>query len=178
MSKLNNLRKRGISLLTAAFTIVSLSGCAEVPEDYPEEFSYIEQEANHFDDFNKTVIRNGEPVTVYSEKNVFLAFDKETYDVKEYVYTYTSLTAQIYDLATGYLIVGGNVFSSPYDSDVTNWDTLKEDNYLVFFDEISDYIEGYELKEWYSLDEIKELEPRIIESLKIINEYESKVKVK
>ena len=37
---------------------------------------------------------------------------------------------------------------------------------------------GYDIKEWYSLDEIKELEPRIIESLKIINEYESKVKIK
>ena len=58
MSKFNDLKKRGISLLTAAFTVVSLSGCVQVPEDYPEGFSYIEQDANHFDDFNKTVIRD------------------------------------------------------------------------------------------------------------------------
>mgnify|MGYP003308965279 CR=1 FL=1 len=178
MSKFNDLRKRGISLLTAAFTVVSLSGCVEVPEDYPEEYYYIGQESNHFVDFHKKVIRNGEAVTVYSGKNVFLAFDKETYDVKEYVYTYTTLTAQIYDLSTGYLVVGANAFSSPYEDGVSNWNILEKENYLVFFKEISDYIEDEELKEWYSLDEIKELEPRIIESLKIINEYESKVKVK
>lgn len=178
MSKFNDLRKRGMSLLTAAFTVVSLSGCVQVPEDYPEEFSYVEQDANHFDDFHKTVIRNGEPVTVYSGKNVFLAFDKETFDVKEYIYTYTTLTAQIYDLSTGYLVVGANAFSSPYEDGVSNWNILEKENYLVFFKEISDYLEDEEVKEWYSLDDIKELEPRIIESLKIINEYESKVKIK
>ena len=33
MIKFNDLRKRGISLLIAAFTVVSLSGCVKVPED-------------------------------------------------------------------------------------------------------------------------------------------------
>jgi hypothetical protein len=74
--------------------------------------------------------------------------------------------------------VNSNVFSFPSSSGVLNWELIKEENYLVFLAEISDYIEDEELKEWYSLDEIKELEPSIIESLKIINEYESKVKIK
>lgn len=178
-SKLKEITKRGFSLVTAAFTVVTLSGCVEVPEDYPEEYYYIGQETNHFDDFNKTIIRNGEAVTVYSGKNIFVAVNKEAFDVKEYIYTYTSLTAQIYDLSTEYLVVGANVFSSPYDSDVSNWDILNENNYLVFFKEISDYLEDEEVRDWYSIDEIKELEPRIIESLKLINEYEEeKVKVK
>jgi len=178
MSKLNDLRKRGISLLTAAFTVVSLSGCVQVPEDYPEEFSYIEQEANHFDDFNKTVIRNGEPLTVYKGENIVLAINKETFDVKEYVYKQSSLIGKIYDLATGYMIVNVNVFDYSHSYDESNYNKLKEENYIVELVNISDYIEDAELKEWYSIEEIKELEPKVIESLKIINEYESKVKVK
>jgi hypothetical protein len=178
MSKFNDLRKRGISLLTAAFTVVSLSGCVQVPEDYPEEFIYVEQDSNHFDDFHKIVIRDGEPLTVYSGKNIFLAYDKETFDVKEYVYEYGSISAKIYDLSTGYMIVDASVFSHPSGNDASNWEILEENNYLVFLAEISDYLEDEEVKEWYTLDEIKELEPKIIESLKIINEYDSKVKVK
>lgn len=178
MSKLNDLRKRGISLLTAAFTVVSLSGCAEVPEDYPEEFYHIEQEANHFDDFYKTVIRDGEPVTVYKGENISLVIDKETFEVKEYIYHNTALTAQIYDLSTGYLIVDASIVSHKADADYKNYEKIIYDNYIVEFVNISDYIEDAELKEWYSIEEIKDLEPRIIESLKIINEYESKVKIK
>lgn len=178
MSKLNDLRKKGISLLTAAFTVVSLSGCVQVPEDYPEEFYYIEQDTNEFDNFYKTVIRNGEPLTVYKGENIVLAINKETFDVKEYVYRQSSLIGKIYDLATGYMIVNVNVFDYSHSYDESNYNKLKEENYIVELVNISDYIEDAELKEWYSIDEIKELEPKVIESLKIINEYESKVKVK
>ena len=178
MSKFNDLRKRGISLLTAAFTVVSLSGCVKVPEDYPQEFSYIEQDANHFDDFNKTVIRDGEPVTVYKGENISLVINKETFDVKECIYHNTAITAQIYDLSTGYLIVDASIVSHKGDADYKNYEKLIEDSYIVEFVNISDYLEDEELKEWYTLDEIKELEPKVIDSLKIVNEYESKVKIK
>lgn len=178
MSKINDLRKRGISLLTAAFTVVSLSGCVQVPEDYPEEFIYVEQETNHFEDFHKTVIRDGEPVTVYSGKNIFLVFDKETFDVKEYICNKGSITMQMYDLLTGYLLVNVSIFTQDVDNDYENYEKLIDDNYIVELVNISDYLEDEEVKEWYTLDEIKELEPKIIESLKLINEYDSKVKVK
>ena len=42
---------------------------------------------------------------------------------------------------------------------------------------MSDYLEDEEFKEWYSLDEIKELESKVVDALKRINEYDSKVKV-
>jgi len=178
MSKINDLRKRGISLLTAAFTVVSLSGCVEVPEDYPEEYYYIGQESNHFVDFHKKVIRNGEPVTVYKGENIVFAFDKETFEPKEYIYYATSTSGTIYDLATGYMISDVTIFTMRPERKAQNWQKLIDENYTIELVNISDYIEDEEVKEWYSLDEIKELEPRIIESLKIINEYESKVKVK
>ena len=42
--------------------------------------------------------------------------------------------------------------------------------------EVSDYVEGHVVKEYYSLEEIKELEPLVKESLKIINQAKVKTK--
>ena len=53
---------------------------------------------------------------------------------------------------------------------------LIENNYQVCLTEVSDYVEGHISKEYYSLDEIKELEPQIVESLKIINFAKVKTK--
>ena len=51
-----------------------------------------------------------------------------------------------------------------------------ENNYQVCLTEVSDYVEGHTGKDYYSLDEIKELEPQIGESLKIINSAKVKTK--
>ena len=67
------------------------------------------------------------------------------------------------------------------DCDIRVWlCQIAKNSYLSYLKKSGhiDNIEDAELKEWYSLEEIKELESRVLESLKIINEYESKVKVK
>ena len=51
-----------------------------------------------------------------------------------------------------------------------------ENNYQVCLTEVSDYVEGHTGKEYYSLDEIRELEPQIAEGLKIINSAKVKTK--
>ena len=56
------------------------------------------------------------------------------------------------------------------------YEYLIENNYQVCLNEVSDYVEDHVAKEYYSLDEIKELEPQIEESLKIINKAKVKIK--
>lgn len=58
----------------------------------------------------------------------------------------------------------------------TYYEYLIENNYQVYLANTSDYIEGYNNKEYYSLDEIRKLEPQIAESLKIINSVKVKTK--
>ena len=53
---------------------------------------------------------------------------------------------------------------------------LIENNYQVCLSDVANYIEGHVSKEYYSLDEIKTLEPQIEESLRIINEAKVKTK--
>ena len=56
------------------------------------------------------------------------------------------------------------------------FDYLVNKNYQVPLDEVNNYIEGYAKKDYYLLEEIKELEPQIEESLRII--HSAKVKTK
>ena len=56
------------------------------------------------------------------------------------------------------------------------YDYLRENTYNGCLKDTSDYIEGHINKEYYSLDEIRELEPQIAESLKIINSAKVKIK--
>lgn len=67
--------KRNIALISTVFTLVTLSGCVKnkKPEDWPSEFTYIEQENNYFDDFYKTVIKDDVPTIVYKGSAISLA---------------------------------------------------------------------------------------------------------
>ena len=175
---MKDLKRKGVALLTAAFTIIGVSGCSiESSENYPSEFGYINQENNRFDEYVKTIIRNGEPVTAYCGENLSLTVNKDTFEAKEYIYHNSSISSQIYDLSTGYMVVDASIFNYSFDTEVRNYDVIKDNNYIVDFVELGDYIEGYELKEWYTLEEIKEIEGQVVESLKKVSEYE-KTKVK
>lgn len=218
MKKNNNLKIRGISLLTAAFTIVSLRNWSKlknehiettsisveetipvetttyieetiptettiyfeetipvetttyieetIPVDYPKEFTYISQEGNEFNEYCKTIIVDGEETIVYRGYNVILAIDEETYEVKEYIYNKGAVTDKIYDLFTGYMIVDGSLISFPSDIEVSNWDKIIDGNHIFDFAYIDSYLENPEYKEWYTIEEIKELELVIIDTIK------------
>ena len=240
MNKFNDLSKRGISLLTAAFTVVSLSGDKNIkvepkevssisveettpiettphveetiplefstfieettpiettpyieetippeivtsvektiPEDYPEGLVYIDQDGNEFNEYCKTAIVNGEEVLMYKGYNVILTIDMETYDVKEYIHNKGAVTDKVYDLSTGYMIVDGDLISVSSDEEVINWDKITEGNHVFDFAYIGEYLENPEYKEWYTLDEIKELELVVIDTIKTILNDNSKAK--
>lgn len=53
---------------------------------------------------------------------------------------------------------------------------LIDNNYQVWLPDTGDYIEGYEVKDYYSLEEIKELEPQIETGLRAINKIKVKTK--
>lgn len=176
-TKIKNIIKRGIALTAATFTLVSLSACSKKqnPENWPNEFKYINQEENQFYKYSKIIIRNGEPTNVFKGENISLTIDKETYEVVEYIYTKGTLSAQIYDLNTGYMVVDITAFDTgSYSKE--NWEIIKNDNYIIDFADIGDYVEGEKTKDYYTIDEIRELEPKIIESLKLLEEYNSSSK--
>lgn len=176
--KFKKVLKAGIALTSATFVLVSFTRCSKqstpIPVDYPSGYEYINQENNKFEELYTTVIREGKPVKAYNKENISITINKDTFEVKEYIYDEGVISAQIYDLETKYLIaevsLSDNVISAK--KDMINWEIISENTYIVDFKNLEAYIEGETSKNFYTLEEIRELEPKIVESVKLILEYE------
>ena len=179
-NKLIEIKKRLLTLGLAG-VMIGTAGCTSnkdekgVPKNVP-----ISSEYSNVDDYYKYVMQNGEAVKLYNSANVYLLFNKETYEVSEYIYYIRNILGglgshvELYDLPNENMIVYSDGISTTYNEEYYKY--LIENNYQVCLTEASDYIEGHTGKEYYSLDEIKELEPQIAESLKIINSAKVKTK--
>lgn len=179
-NKLIEIKKRLLTLGLAG-VMIGTAGCTSnkdekgVPKNVP-----ISSEYSNVDDYYKYVMQNGEAVKLYNSANVYLLFNKETYEVSEYIYYRRNILGglgshvELYDLPNENMIVYSDGISTTYNEEYYKY--LIENNYQVCLTEASDYVEGHTGKEYYSLDEIKELEPQIAESLKIINSAKVKTK--
>ena len=179
-NKLIEIKKRLLTLGLAG-VMIGTAGCTSNKDEkgVPKNVS-ISSEYSNVDDYYKYVIQNGEAVKLYNSANVYLLFNKETYEVSEYIYYRRNVLGglgshvELYDLPNENMIVYSDGISTTYNEEYYKY--LIENNYQVCLTEASDYIEGHTGKEYYSLDEIKELEPQIAESLKIINSAKVKTK--
>ena len=179
-NKLIEIKKRLLALGLAG-VMLGTAGCTSNKDEngVPKHVS-ISSEYSNVDDYYKYVMQNGEAVKLYNSANVYLLFNKETYEVSEYIYYRRNVLGglgshvELYDLPNENMIVYSDGISTTYNEEYYKY--LIENNYQVCLTEASDYVEGHTGKEYYSLDEIKELEPQIAESLKIINSAKVKTK--
>ena len=179
-NKLIEIKKRLLALGLAG-VMIGTAGCTSNKDEngVPKHVS-ISSEYSNIDDYYKYVMQNGEAVKLYNSANVYLLFNKETYEVSEYIYYRRNILVglgshvELYDLPNENMIVYSDGISTTYNEEYYKY--LIENNYQFCLTEVSDYVEGHTGKEYYSLDEIKELEPQIAESLKIINSAKVKTK--
>lgn len=179
-NKLIEIKKRLLALGLAG-VMLGTAGCTSNKDEngVPKHVS-ISSEYSNVDDYYKYVMQNHEAVKLYNSANVYLLFNKETYEVSEYIYYRRNILGgvgshvELYDLSNEDMLVYSDGISKTYNEEYYKY--LIENNYQVCLTELSDYVEGHTGKEYYSLDEIKELEPQIAESLKIINSAKVKTK--
>ena len=177
--KLNQIKKRLLALGLAGVMLGS-TGCTsnknENENDIPSRIS-ISKEYSNIENYYKYVIQNGKTEKLYNSQNVYLLYNKETYEVNEYIFQ-NNITwfggAELYDLETEEMLAYGNGLATSYNEEFYKY--LIENNYQVCLNTVSDYVENHIAKEYYSLDEIKELEEQIKENLKIINKAKIKTK--
>ena len=174
-NKLIEIKKRLLALGLAG-VMLGTTGCISRDENGVPKRVSISSEYSNVDDYYKYVMQNGEAVKLYNSANVYLLFNRETYEVSEYIYR-NHVTwfggVELYDLESEEMLVHSDGIIA------CNEDYYKyiiENNYQVCLTEVSDYVEGHTGKDYYSLDEIRELEPQIAESLKIINSAKVKIK--
>ena len=157
-----------------------MGGCSEDTKDKETLRVPIPKEFSHPEDFYKYDIVNNKAQKLYNSSNVYLAFNKETYEVEEYLFStqFTLLDMnfglELYSLEDEELLAYGNGITEPYNGDY--FDSIVENNYTICLNEVGNYIENFEIKEYYSLEEIIELEPLVLNGLKLINEEKSKIK--
>ena len=169
---MNGKIKKKMTALLIAFIMVILGGCGKEKNDIPVP-KKISQQYQHLDQTGKYIISNGEAIKIYNSKNVYLLFNKDTYDVSEFLfYGYDILWglgkyAEVYDLPSETLLVYCNGINNTINGDYYSY--LIENNYQVCLLNVCDYVEGHTLKEFYTIDEIREMEPIIAEGLKKIN---------
>lgn len=179
-NKLIEIKKRLLALGLAG-VMIGTAGCASNKDEngVPKHVS-ISSEYSNVDDYYKYVMQNGEAVKLYNSANVYLLFNKETYEVSEYIYYRRNILGglgthvELYDLPNESMLVYSDGIDTTYNEEYYKY--LIENNYQVCLTEVSDYVEGHTGKEYYSLDEIRELEPQIAEGLKIINSAKVKTK--
>lgn len=169
-NKLKALKERILALGLSGIILVT-TGCisSENENKEPKRIS-IDKEYSSIEENYKYIDENGNEIKVYNSQNVYLLFDYETYEVKEYIFkSPTSWIggSELYDLVTEEMLAYGNGISNAYNEEYFEY--LKANNYKVCLTEISTYVKGHISKEYYSLEEIKSLEPLIIENLKQIN---------
>ena len=177
--KLIEIKKRLLALGLAG-VMLGTTGCISKDENGVPKRVSISSEYSNVDDYYKCVMQNGEPVKLYKSANVYLLFNRETYEVSEYIYYRRNILGglgshvELYDLPNENMIVYSDGISTTYNEDYYKY--IIENNYQVCLTEVSDYVEGHTGKDYYSLDEIRELELQIAESLKTINSAKVKTK--
>lgn len=178
---IKKVNKKALSLIMAGITLITIptfTSCVKKNEDGIYVFG---TEINQFNKYKKTRIKNGKPVTVYPSQNISIAYDKNNFSPKEYIYDFFHNPfpyGVIYDLEEENLLLELTFLNVFFSDDRNKYDKFIENNYIVNLRDIENYIEGTELKEYYTLDEIHKLEPKILESLKLMIDYEQKQKVK
>ena len=159
-NKLIEIKKRLLALGLAG-VMLGTAGCTSNKDEngVPKCVS-ISSEYSNVDDYYKYVMQNGEAVKLYNSVNVYLLFNKETYEVSEYIFYKKNILGglgchvELYDLPNENMIVYSDGISTTYNEEYYKY--IIENNYQVCLTEVSDYVEGHTGKEYYSLDEIKE----------------------
>ena len=179
IERLKELKKRLLALGMAG-VMIGTSGCSSVDENGVPKRSNIPGKYSKVEDYYKYAVKDGKAEKLYNGKNVYLLYNKENYDVEEYLYrSKLSLGGfiqelELYDLETEEMLVYNDSILNTYNKEYYNY--IRENDYQICLNDINDYIENYNKKEFYNLNEIKELEPKIKEGLMKINGVKEKTK--
>ena len=177
-----NKRLKIYSALLALVLTTQLAGCNNKSKnDSNYESSYDSLASlNNLEYFKKYISENGIYNTYYKGENIIYAFDKETKEAKYYIYNYgitnykenylegvikDNNAYELYDIETGKLIYYNDIDNVDLQIGYNNYQNIIDNNIVIELKNIDKYTNDIEIKEWYTIEEIKELEPKIIESI-------------
>ena len=118
-NKLIEIKKRLLALGLAG-VMLGTTGCISRDENGVPKHVSISSEYSNVDDYYKYVMQNGEAVKLYNSANVYLLFNRETYEVSEYIFC-DHVTwfggVELYDLESEEMLVYGDGINTAYNED-------------------------------------------------------------
>lgn len=81
--RLTNMKKNLLPLGVLS-TVCFMSGCGS--DDVIPEITPVPERYSNIEDYYEFSIQDGEAVQYYNSDNVYLLYDKESYNVTEYIY--------------------------------------------------------------------------------------------
>lgn len=167
MERKNKIRLYSF-ILASVIGITSLSGCNKKKNEESEPVKYVfsrDIASYNFDNYVDFKIEDGNAVCYYKGENIYLAINKETNEITEYICDYGWSSFFEREILDAYEIPSGDMIitKSAANDGLTYYNYLKETCDFIGFIDIGSYVEGETCKEWYTLDEIKEFEPLILD---------------
>ncbi len=176
--------KRRLVAVGLAGVMIGTTSCSLAKENNTDnvlpERNAISTEYSNINNYYINGVYNNQEVKLYNSKNAYILFDKETYEAKEYIY-YGKMVfgglgyhVEVYDLVSEELLA----YSDGIDKKINNdyYKYLVENNYQVCLAEVNKYLNDKTAKDYYSLEEIRALEPEIAESLKTMYAVKTRTK--
>jgi len=178
---MNNVGKKVLSVV-AAGSLLFLGGCTNVDSTGAPVRQKVSSVFSRVNESCYYQIEGQDCVKMFNTDNVYLMYDKDTYEVTEVLHS-SAYTKNGVNLGEILYTFDDEILSVYYDGDPDYTQNyayrryLFDNNYVVPLGEAGHYIDGgLDMKDSYSLDEIRELEPQIKAGLIIINGEKEKVK--
>ena len=149
-----------LGLASIFFTTTGCNNTQSVSDTNQDDYSFVEN-------YYKYEIRNKKTIKLYEADNVFLFFNKYTYDVKEYLMDKWGF--QVYDLESEELLADSSMFHLVNKEFF--YDSYENNIVISLGGNLGDYIEGFTPKDYYTLDEIKDLEVKLKAELVKVNDF-------
>ena len=176
---MNNAGRKVLSVV-AAGSMLLLGGCANVDSTGAPARQQVSSVFSRINESCYYQIEGQQAVKMFNTDNVYLMYDKYTYEVTEVLHSsaYTKNGVKLGEILYDF---DGEILSVYYDGDpdyTQNYgyrSYLFNNNYVIPLGDAAHYIDGgLDMKDSYSLAEIRALEPQIKEGLIIIDRGRAK----
>ena len=171
-------KKKLLSLAVTASLIGT--GCTIKKDNDKQDITLFPIKYSEVENYLKYSLDGNQFIKTYKNENVCLFYRKDTYEMKETLFDEAierdlKDSMQIYDLETGAMLSYYGCRGS-YDYQV--YSDLMDNYEKICLDQVSYLKNDDEVKEYYTLEEIREIERQIYDRLLLHNKSKSYVKTR
>jgi len=158
----NKIKIKLYSMLAVSIiAVTSLSGCSK--DNYqPIQKPSISTKHNRFNNYAEYRLTKARGELCYKGENISILINKETNEINRFIYNVDSMKTEVYELDTGEMIFYAPLNIIELSEGYKYLKNIIENSFAFDFINIEKYLEDETCKKWYTINEIEEIEPRLL----------------